>query len=223
MLRDPTAGPQRTQGERRRYQILECAVDLASAVGLSGLSIGRLARELGASKTGVYAHFGSKQALQLATIEHASVDFERQVLQETREEEPGLPRLRARIAAWLRYVEQIPCRGGCFFAATSSEFASRPGPVRERLAERTGTWLRALEREARIALRQGELCEGADPATLAFSIHACVQEANWARELLGADEAFARARACIELSLATALAPRAAEPRPHPTKETPDA
>lgn len=195
----------RTRGGRRRLQILDCAVDLASAVGLSGLSIGRLAREIGSSKTGVYAHFGSKEALQLATILRASLDFERQVLQATREEEPGLVRLRARVAAWLRYVEEIPYRGGCFFAATSSEFTGRPGPVRELLAEKTGSWLRTLEREARIALRQGELRIDVDPAALAFSIHACVQEANWSRELFGADPAFERARTCIDLALASAL------------------
>lgn len=186
-----------SHGERRRRAILDSALDVASAEGLDGLSIGRLAAETGLSKSGLFAHFGSKERLQLAAIDAAAAEFERAVARPPLEAEGGIERLRAMLEAWIGYVEETRFRGGCFFFATSAEYGSRPGPVRERLAEVTGAWLRALEREARTARRLGELPPRADPRTLAFRLHAYVQEANWTRELFDDDDAFDRARAAI--------------------------
>lgn len=193
--------PRLSHGERKRREILEVAVDVSSAEGLDGLSIGHLADEIGMSKSGLFAHFGSKEELQLATIELASGGFEGEVLSATQDAEPGLARLRALIEAWIAYVDGIPFRGGCFFAATSTEFGSRPGLVRDLLAARTQLWIRTLEREARTAARLGELRREVDPAQLAFELHAFVQEANWVRELLGDARAFDRARAAVETTL----------------------
>lgn len=193
-----------THGDRRRREILAAAVDLGSAEGLAGLSIGRLADETGMSKSGLFAHFGSKQELQLAAVERAQADFERRVLEPPQRAEPGLARLRALLGAWLDYVERIEFRGGCFFFQTTSEYGSRSGPVHDRLAQLALAWIRSLRVEASVAVRQRELAPGTDPEQLVFGLHAAVQEANWARELLGDARAFERARTAIAAALAAA-------------------
>lgn len=193
--------PRPRHGERQRRRILAAAVDLASSEGLSGLSIGRLADATGMSKSGLFAHFGAKQELQIAAIDAAAAEFEAAVAQPALDEEPGLARLHALLDRWLSYVEHIEYRGGCFFFATSSEYGSRPGPIREHLARFTRAWLRALEREARVALRQGELAPGCDPCQLAFELHAFVQEANWTREIFADAAAFRRAQTAIAQTL----------------------
>lgn len=207
--------PESTRGERRRGEILQAAVDLGSAEGLEALSIGRLARATRMSKSGLFAHFGSKQELQLAAIDVAQADFERRVLDPPAQAEPGLARLRAWLDAWIDYVERIEFRGGCFFFQTTSEYGSRSGPVRDRLAGLALAWIRALVVEARVAVRQRELAADTDPEQLVFGLHAAVQEANWARELLGDAHAFERARRAVQQMLAAA-----AESTPH-RKETP--
>lgn len=189
---------------RRRDQILAAAIDLSSAEGLASLSIGGLAAEVGMSKSGLFAHFGSKEELQLACVAYAERDFERGVLAPAAEADPGLPRLRALVVAWLDYVEGLDYRGGCFFDAASSEFGSRPGAVRDRLARVCGAWREQLAEQARLAVRLGELRSDVDPDTLAFSLHAYSGEANWARELLAADDSFERARLAADATLAAA-------------------
>jgi AcrR family transcriptional regulator len=184
--------PGRTHGEQRRAQILAAATDLAAAEGLAGLSIAQLAAATSMSKSGVFAHFRSKEELQCASIRAAAAEFERAVIHATEDAEPGRARLEALVEAWILHVEETPLRGGCFFFAASSEFSSQPGPVRSALIECTGAWLRALEREARIAVRTVELA--ADPALLTFRLHAYVQEANWLRQLHDDAGAFERAR-----------------------------
>lgn len=200
--------PRASHGERRRHEILAAAVDLGSAEGLESLTIGRLARTTGMSKSGLFAHFGSKQELQLAAIDAAQADFERRVLAPAQAAEPGLERLRAQLAAWVGYVEDIGFRGGCFFFQTTAEFGSRSGPVHDRLAQLALSWIRALLVEARVAVRQREL--DCDPEQLVFALHAAVQEANWARELLGDVRGFERAR----LAIAAALDAAASSPTP---------
>ena len=193
-----------SHGERIRRRILTAAMDVGSAEGLAGLSLGRLADEIGMSKSGLFAHFGSKEALQLAAIDAAAGEFEAAVLGAAGETEPGLERLRALLGAWIDYVAGLEFRGGCFFFATSAEFGSRPGPVRERLAALNRTWLRELERQARVAVRQRELRSDVPPDQLAFELHALVQEANWAQQLLDDSAAFAKARGAIERALRNA-------------------
>src|SRR2546430_13107376 len=107
----------RSDGEQSRNAILDAAANLATVEGIGGLSIGRLADEVGMSKSGLFAHFGSKEDLQSATLESAAEVFQRDVLETVADLDPGIDRLRAMIAAWLRYVQTIPYRGGCFFAA----------------------------------------------------------------------------------------------------------
>ena len=202
----------RTHGERKRREILVAAMDVGSAEGLGGLSIGRLAEEIGMSKSGLFAHFGSKEELQLATIGFAAEDYERRVLAPAQDAEPGLARLRALLDAWVTYIDATGNRGGCFFDAASSEFSSRPGPVRERLAQLSRGWLRRLEQEARAAVRMGELAREVDPELLAFKLHAYVEEANWARELFDDRRSFHKARCAIDETL------RHATPPPEPPR-----
>jgi AcrR family transcriptional regulator len=182
---------------RTRQEILAVAADIASAEGLEGLSIGRLAAELRMSKTGIFAHFGSKEELQIATVNRAKEVFLEHVVKPTLAEPRGLRRLKAMLTSWLNYVEQGVFRGGCFFAAASLEFDSRPGPVRDDVAALTKAWMHALRNEIAHARAQKEIALATVPVQLAFELHAYVQEANWAYKLFGDKKAFSRARAAI--------------------------
>jgi len=192
------------QATKTRRDILQVAVDIASAEGLEGLSIGRLATELEMSKTGIFSHFGSKEQLQLATVEAAKEIFLEQVAQPPLKSPQGVPRLKAMLEHWLGYVERIVFRGGCFFAAASAEFDSRPGRVRNRIAELTKAWMLALQEEIRFAQRQKEISDSVNPAQLAFELHAYVQEANWAFKLFNDKSAFLLARRAIAQRIAMA-------------------
>lgn len=168
-------------------------MDLASVAGLEGLSIGGLAKRLGMSKSGVMGHFESKQHLQLETVRAACDVFEAAVLAPITAE-PGLARLRERMERWIDHVASGRFEGGCFFWAASAEFDGRPGPVREAVASATARWLDGLAEEIRLAIRLGEIDDSEEPDQVAFELHALVQEANWARQLLDRDDAFDRAR-----------------------------
>jgi len=188
------------KGSKTRREILLKAVDLASAEGLEGLTIGRLAEALGMSKSGLFAHFGAKEELQLAAVEAAREVFAREVLDPVGDVEPGLGRLLRLAESWLRYVEKGVFRGGCFFAAVSAEVDDRPGRVRDRVVDLTRSWVAMLETEAEAARDAGHL--EMEPVQLAFEIHAFVQEANWAFQLHGEAEAFRRAGLAIRRSIA---------------------
>src|SRR3954447_1269352 len=178
-----------TKGAQRRAAILDRAVDLASVEGLEGLTIGRLAAELRMSKSGLFAHFGSKQDLQLATVEAAAARFRASVVDPALELPEGAPRLRALAE---RYLEQVDTySGGCFWAATSVEYDDRPGPVRDAIAASLDAWLAALEREARKAGIE-------DPKRFAFEVYSLAMGANARYRLSGEERVFAYAREAIE-------------------------
>src|ERR1700674_530085 len=197
------------QATKTRREILSVAVDVASAEGLEGLSIGRLALELQMSKTGIFAHFGSKEQLQLATVETAKQIFLEQVVQPAVSSPRGLARLKAMLESWLGYVERIVFRGGCFFAAACAEFDSRPGPVRDQIAALTKAWMVGLQEEIAFAQSRKEIRASTEPAQLAFELHAYVQEANWAFKLFNDKSAFLRARQAIADRLTVASSQRA--------------
>jgi AcrR family transcriptional regulator len=194
------------RGAKTRRQILDLAVDLASVEGLRGLSIGGLATRLGMSKSGLFASFGSKEELQLATIEHASQIFINAVVRNAMMAPRGLPRLWALCDSWVDYAGRKVFRGGCFFAAASAEFDSHPGPIRDRLAALMKDWLTTLEVAARKAQEAGHLKAEADPTQLAFEIHSLCLGANWAFQLHRDPAALDRARTAIQQRL-TALTP----------------
>ncbi len=187
----PTRERRTRNAARTREAILDRAVDLASTQGLEGLTIGRLATDLEMSKSGLFGHFGSKEELQLATIEAASGRFVTEVIQPTLAEPEGAPRLRALARSYLDYLERGVFAGGCFFAAASIEFDDRPGPVGDRIREAIGAWMDYLEGQARAARAD-------DSKLLAFEFHALAQGANSAFRLFGDRRAFARARKAIE-------------------------
>jgi len=149
------------------------------------------------SKTGIFAHFGSKEELQLATVDAAKEVFVREVVQPAVATDRGVKRLRAMLDTWLGYVERVVFRGGCFFAAASAEFDSRPGRVRDQIAALTKSWLKAIEGEIVFAQSAGQISSDVDGAQLAFELHAYVQEANWAFKLFSDKSAFRRARRAI--------------------------
>jgi AcrR family transcriptional regulator len=190
-------GTRKAQGERTRAAILESAVHIASVEGLEGLTIGRLAAELNLSKSGLFAHFGSKEELQLATVDAARSIAIREVIGPALEAPPGLPRLWNLCDLWLSYVESGVFRGGCFFAAVAAEFDSRPGPVRDRIAEIMKEWMATLRREVVEAQQAGHLSREADPDRIAFEFNALELGANWAMQLHGYSGGFTHARDAI--------------------------
>ncbi len=206
----------RSSSEPRRREILATAADLASAEGLDRLSIGVLAAQVDMSKSGLFGHFGAKGILQSAVIDHAAAAFEPAVLAPAARVPAGLARLRALLEHWIAHVEHTVYRGGCFFDAASSEFASRPGGIRNQLAHFCQLWLGQLREQAELAVRLGELDASVDPELLTFQLHAYVSEANWCRQLLDEPAAFDRARAAVDATL-SANAPAMTAP---PTERT---
>jgi AcrR family transcriptional regulator len=188
-------------GGGTRDAILARAVELASVQGLEGLTIGQLATELELSKSGLFRHFGSKQELQLATVERAIALFGREVVEPAAAAEPGLERLRALVENYVSYLEREVLPGGCFISAAVAEFDGRPGPVRDAIAASSLEWGADLERHAELARDRGELPATVDPKQLAFELSAYTTQANAAYQLDGDRRAFDHARAAIERSL----------------------
>lgn len=189
------------KGQRTRASILQRAVDLASLEGLEGLTIGRLAEDLRMSKSGLFAHFGSKEELQLAAIDAAGQRFIDAVVRPALPAERGYPRLVAICHSWLDYVRRRVFPGGCFFAAASFEFDGRPGPVRDAVAKQMDDWFAMLEKAIRMAKDEGHLDAEVEPAQLAFELNALLFGANFAYNLRHDEEAFNRATRAIERRL----------------------
>jgi AcrR family transcriptional regulator len=180
MLNQHSRAPRhpRADGERTRAAILRAAASLATVEGLEGLSIGHLAAAIGMSKSGLYAHFGSKQELQLATVEEAERIFDAEVIQPALAAEPGRDQLAAVCEAYFGYVERRVFPGGCFFAATALEMGSRPGPVKDKVAGIQSGFTALLASFAATALEQHELPISEDPDRLAFELHAILLAAD---------------------------------------------
>jgi AcrR family transcriptional regulator len=189
MLGDVSASATATKGEQTRAAILDRAVDLASAEGLEGLSIGRLAAELRMSKSGLFAHFGSKQELQLATVGAAAARFGAEVIEPALELPAGGARLRAMASAYLEQVDELS--GGCFWSASSAEYDDRPGPVRDAIAAAMDAWLTVLASEAAAA-------GVADPDRFAFEFYAAGLGANARFRLSGDRRGFEYAHALLD-------------------------
>ncbi|MFJ9781011.1 TetR/AcrR family transcriptional regulator [Amycolatopsis sp. NPDC101161] len=190
------------RGDATRRLVLRRAADVASVDGLEGLSLGRLATELELSKSGVFALFGSKEELQLATIEAAFRIFEAHVVTPARAVAPGLPRLRAICENWLDYSENRVFPGGCFFFNVGAEFDARPGRVHDAVASASGSFAAFIRETAREAVALGHL--DADAEVLAFELHALGRAANADAVLNGGTQAYELARRAIRARLAGA-------------------
>src|SRR5215216_694189 len=152
----PEADGRKVRGDRTRRAILTTAVNVASVEGLEGLTIGRLAAELEMSKSGLFAHFGSKEELQISTVRAAAAIFVHRVVRGAEEQfEPGIARLKAMLDSWLDYMERGTFAGGCFFAAATVEMDGRPGPVRDAVAAQMNSWAELLADYARVAFERG--------------------------------------------------------------------
>jgi AcrR family transcriptional regulator len=196
----------RSDGRRSRAAILDEAARLATVEGIEGLSIARLADGVGMSKSGLFAHFGSKEELQLATIEAANDIFEERVLEPAAAAAGGLERLRLLAEGYLRYIENETFPGGCFFASVLAEVDMRPGAVRDRLVRFLNEWLGTLERAVRDAQSEGAIAASEDPAQLVFEIEAAVFLANTQFVVSRSAEPIERARRMIDFVLERAAA-----------------
>jgi AcrR family transcriptional regulator len=168
----------RADGERTREAIVREAVSLATVDGLVGLSIGNLADALGLSKSGVYAHFGSKQELQLATVDEAERVFQAEVIAPARAAPPGLGQLVAICDAFFDHLARRTFPGGCFFAGAVLEMGTRPGPVKERVAAFQSGFSGLIREFVVTALAQHELPADEDPDALTFELSGIILAAN---------------------------------------------
>jgi AcrR family transcriptional regulator len=205
-----TLRPQ-ARGLRTREAILASAVDISSVHGLDGLTVGSLATQLRMSKSGLFAHFGSKEELQLATIEAARQIFIDKVTRPAIAAPKGMPRLWGLINQWLILVEKRIFSGGCFFSAASFEFDSKRGVVRDRIAAIMREWMDVLIRAVERAQKAGHIGAKVNPTRLAYEIHGIAMGAHWAHQLLDDRQAYSRARATVLeklRSVATSASPR---------------
>ena len=187
----------RADGERSYRAIVDAAARLATLEGLEGISISRVANEIGMSKSGLFAHFDSKQDLQLAAIAAAEEIYAAEVVEPAMELPEGLERLELLCERYLSYVKRGVFPGGCFFAATAAEWDSRRGPVRDRVRGVLAGWTELLEANLRAAQRQGLVDRGSDPHQLTFEINALLHEANGHYLLFSDPAALERARRAI--------------------------
>lgn len=201
---DRAARKLRSDGERSRDAILREAARLATVDGLGGLSISRLADAVGMSKSGLFAHFGSKEELQLATVERATTLFDEQVIEPASDAASGLERLRGLVGGYLRYVEVDNFPGGCFFSSVLAEVDMQPGPVRDRLVLFLDDWLARLEAAVRDAQAEGSIDSEEDPGQLAFEVEALLLFANAQYVVVRTQVPIERARRAIERRLVAA-------------------
>jgi len=195
------------KGDLTRKAIVDRAVSLASEVGLDGVTIGRLASELELSKSGLFAHFQSKESLQVQTLERAAERFVEVVVRPALQAPRGEPRLRALFERWLLWPKLVPQPGGCLFVAAAAELDDRPGPARDVLVRLQKEWLAGLATSFRAASEQGHLRPDADPEQLAFELYGIMLVCHHSARLLHDPRATERARRAFEGLLAAARPP----------------
>ena len=200
----PDGRRQRADGARSRQAILTAATELATVEGLDGLSIARLAEHAGMSKSGLFAHFRSKEDLQVATIDAAAEMFHREVTQPGLAAPAGLRRVRSLCEAFLAYLERAIFPGGCFFVAAAAELDAKPGPVRDHLRTVYSRILEGLAGIIREAQDLGEIAATEDVAQLTFEVDSLMLGANFAYVFFGDPAALDRARLAIDQRLARA-------------------
>ena len=195
--------PRRSKEEaaQTRASIIDRAVQTASIEGLEGVTIGRLADDLGMSKAGVIGHFGDKTTLQRATFQQAAKIFTAEVWERSRSKPHGLPRLSAVCENWVKHLTNCPFPGGCFMCTVATEWDAREGALHDEIRESWQQWLGALAHEARIARDQGDLPAGTDPDQVAFELNAIAMALNQSIQLFEDRRAAARARRAFRRAL----------------------
>ena len=200
-----------TKGEETRSQILAAAVQQASAAGFESLTIGTLAERTGMSKSGLFAHFGSKLDLQLAALDEAARQFTEQVFMPALKAPRGVRRLRALMENWLTWPTRARLPGGCPVDAATREYQHQPGPMRDAALERSRRLDREMTRAVQLAIDSGELAPTTDPSQVAFSMLGIILVHQRAESALGAEEALRRARMAFEQLMAQNAGPNAAK------------
>jgi AcrR family transcriptional regulator len=193
------------KGRQTRAAILDVALGLASHNGLEGLSIGALAELMHMSKSGVFAHFGSREELQISVVREYHERFAEEVFHPAMKEPRGLPRLRALVERWIRRVS-VEIDSGCIYISGAVEFDDRPGPVRDALAQMVQTWHATLEKAIRMAIDEGHLRADTDPLQLLFEIHGLILSLHHDARFLKLPGALDRARLAFDRMLAHHLA-----------------
>lgn len=197
-----------TKGEQTRRGILDSALGLASEVGLEGLSIGLLSDRVGMSKSGLFAHFASKENLQISVLEEASRRFVDLVIAPALREPRGEPRVRAMFERWLAWGQMDFMPGGCIMMTAAMELDDRPGPARDKLLAAQQDWHETLAQAARIARREGHFRSDLDEHQLVFEIFGIVMTFYFHQRLFRDRAALLRARAAFERLMGNARAPR---------------
>jgi len=182
------------KGQQTKAAIVEAALGLATQIGLEGLSIGALAEVTQMSKSGVFAHFGSREELQISVIREYHTRFEEEVFYPALQAPRGLPRLRAMFANWMKRTS-VEIDSGCIYISGAVEFDDRPGPVRDALASSVMTWHAAMKRAIEIAKDEGHLRSDVDEEQMLFEIHGLILALHYEARFLKSPGAIARANA----------------------------
>ncbi len=185
------------KGQQTKQIIIDAALGLAEQIGLEGLSIGAVAEITHMSKSGVFAHFGSREELQISVIREYYQRFSNEVFFPAMDAPRGLPRVRSLFANWMKRVA-IEIQSGCIFISGAVEFDDRPGPVRDALATSVQAWLAALHRAVALAKEEGHLVPDADEAQMAFEIHGLILSLHYEARFLKNPGAIARAHTGFE-------------------------
>ncbi|NDZ14587.1 TetR family transcriptional regulator [Variovorax sp. WS11] len=204
--RKATRAPQK--GQQTKAVIVDAALNLAAQIGLEGLSIGALAEVTGMSKSGVFAHFGSREELQISVVREYHTRFEQEVFYPALQAPRGLPRLRALFANWMKRTS-AEIDSGCIYISGAVEFDDRPGPVRDALAESVNIWLAAMLRAVLQAQEEGQLHAEADAKQISFEIHALILALHYEARFLRSPDSLARANAGFDNILARCATPEA--------------
>jgi AcrR family transcriptional regulator len=187
-----------SKGERTRAAILDAALRLVSKSGLDGLTIGTLADATGMSKSGLFAHFGSREELLLAVLNHGQQEFIEVVLNPALKKPRGLARLRAMFVNWLDWTESAELPGGCPMIGGATEFDDKPGPVRDMLVAGQRAWIDTLQRAVSKAREEGQVSAATDPEQVAFEMFGIALVVHHHRRLLGYQKARERALAALD-------------------------
>jgi AcrR family transcriptional regulator len=191
-----------TKGERTRAAILDAGMRVASQTGLDGLTIGALADTTGLSKSGLFAHFGSRDELLLAVLAHVRERFTEVVVRPALDHPRGVPRLRAMFVNWLDWTESADLPGGCPMVGAAAEYDDRPGAVRDALAADQRAWGETLKRAVLQGIDEGQLAAGTDAEQIVFELFGVALVTHHHRRLLGYTKARSRALAAFEALVA---------------------
>ncbi|MDM7944011.1 MAG: TetR/AcrR family transcriptional regulator [Hydrogenophaga sp.] len=194
---DTSAHKPLQKGQQTKAAIVDAALGLATQIGLEGLSIGALAEVMQMSKSGVFAHFGSREELQISVVREYHARFEEEVFYPAIDAPRGLPRLRSLFDNWMKRTS-VEIDSGCIYISGAVEFDDRPGPVRDALASSVNTWLSAMRRAVEIAIEEGHLAPDTDAVQMAFEIHALILALHYEARFLRSPDSAGRAVRAFE-------------------------